>query len=270
MDLAFIFKQSDIFLPKNVMSVGRYSPLNIDTGSVLFPMTNSSSPLLCASKLRILKDNRRKELPQTSTMSKSLSFSDVMQGSPELGSSFRVTWSSPDRTQPSPTFGRKKRELQGLSSSSELSRSNAIKRKTGTLSENKPKKVTFKPFRPTYTYVVITSSEESHQIVQGALQSLGRATFIGEEAERESHDEHGTKLDWTLTVKIPEPNGGMVTKAKRMLLSMNFVVTSESRTYSDGLTAIQFEWRLKAPAYPCWRPNYGLLRTSILEPGTQT
>lgn len=157
------------------------------------------------------------------------------------------------------TSGKKTPESPTLNSKSALYRSDAMKRKIGTRLDVKPKKVTFKPFHQTSTFVVITASEESARIMQSVIQWCGSATFTGEEPVLENLDEPGMKPAWRLTLRTRKPSGGTVIKVNNMLLSTSFEDLFQFHTSYDGLTGILYEWSVKGLPCHLYRQRFGLL-----------
>lgn len=66
-----------------------------------------------------------------------------------------------------------------------------------------------------------------------------------------NQEEHGQRQDWMLTLKIQDPNSGMGTVIKNMLLLTNFEETSRCPIYFDGLIGTHVLWRSKGLP-PVW------------------
>jgi len=117
--------------------------------------------------------------------------------------------------------------------------------------------VTFKPYHPISTFVVITNSEESAQIMLSVLRWNGNATFTGVEPLLENLDEPGLKPAWRLTLKTRKPSGGTVTKVNQMLLSTSFEELFQFRTSYGGSTGILYEWSVKDLPCHLYQQRFG-------------
>jgi hypothetical protein len=81
--------------------------------------------------------------------------------------------------------------------------------------------------------------------MQHLLQSLEIAGYSGAQLVLGNQGELGKKQEWKLIVRIPGQNSGMVIAIKSTLSWMSLEEASISHTFCDGLTAIQYELRLK-------------------------
>lgn len=116
-------------------------------------------------------------------------------------------------------------------------------------------------YQPTFTFVVITSSEESTLIMYNHCLWKRRYLFSGEEPELEKVDVPGMKPVWMLTAKIPSISGGTVTRIKNMLLSMSFAESWQFRIYYVGSIVTQLVWNPKELAWPSMQIGSGLQAT---------
>jgi hypothetical protein len=82
----------------------------------------------------------------------------------------------------------------------------------------------------TIAHHLLWSDKFSSSVAELALESLAA---------------HGMNRVFLLTLKIPEPNSGMVTEINQMLLSMNFEAVSTSPIYSGGSIGTLCLWRSK-------------------------
>lgn len=102
------------------------------------------------------------------------------------------------------------------------------------------------PFPRMCVWSIIGRFEPLVQIIQDVSEWRENVSSTGGKQELESLDALGMKRVWRLTVKIPAPSSGMVTRFKSMLLSMNFEEVLILPICFDGLIGTQYEWRSKA------------------------
>lgn len=114
---------------------------------------------------------------------------------------------------------------------------------------------------------VILTSEEFAQILPNLSQWNVRFTYFGEIPVLENPAGLGMRRVSALTLKVPVQNSGMVTKIKKMLLSMSLEETSASLTCSDGWTDIPFWSRQKDQGSYCLLAESGSRVTSRLPTG---
>lgn len=122
--------------------------------------------------------------------------------------------------------------------------------------------------QPIYVFKVTGLSDKSVQTMRSHLEWSDLVMYSGVELGLESHARLGRMREWTLTLKIQEPNSGAATVGKRMLLLMNFVEVSISHICSDGSTVIQSLWKSKEEAAASMLPIIGSRQTSTQETGT--
>jgi len=146
---------------------------------------------------------------------------------------------------PTPTVGRMKQVLAEPDLNSVLSRLTVPKRPIGSLYGPPPSPEIWVPSRHIAELSITGLFDELVQIIHEQSQWNVNALSSGAQLELESLDVLGMKRLWKLTVKIPAPSFGMVTKWKKMLLSMNFVEELILPIYFGGLTGTLFEWRSK-------------------------
>lgn len=125
-------------------------------------------------------------------------------------------------------------------------------------------------FRRIYEFVVMVRCEKSAMTTMHQLQWSAAAMSIGATLELESRGLLGMKPEWTVILKIPIPNSGVLTEVSGMLSSTNFVVASMSHTYSGGWIVIRSAWRLKGQVSHYVQNAFGSLPTYALMTGTQT
>jgi len=152
-----------------------------------------------------------------------------------------------------PTVLKRTPELKGLGSM-ELNQFPEIPRRTGSLSGNVQKKVISCLFHPVYEWSLIGHLGQLEQIIWRLSQLFVKYGASGAEAKLASLDVLGKKPVWTLTLNAQEVNFGMVIKARKMLLLMNFEEVLTCHTSYDGVTGILAEWRLKEVVDRCAQP----------------
>ena len=140
---------------------------------------------------------------------------------------------------------------------------------TGSWSENKPSPDIWKKYHQMSSYVVTTNCAELARTICNQLQWSEAVQFSGAEVEVESRVALGKKLAIRLTLKIPEPNGGMDTWAKKMSSLMNSEAPLISHTFFDGWIVTQYEWKTKVHHCHCVPDPFGLRPTWTPECGTQ-
>lgn len=94
--------------------------------------------------------------------------------------------------------------------------------------------------------------------------------FSGVQLALESPDEPGRKQDWELIVRTPDPNSGVDTPLRKMLLSMSFEEVSTSATSCVGLIVTRFAWKSKGRRDLSVQEEYGSPPTWTPVIGTQT
>jgi len=118
-------------------------------------------------------------------------------------------------------------------------------------------------FRPRSESVLILVSDESDLIMPVLLLLSESAMSIGEIPGLVSHEEHGTRPVWGLSLRILQPNFGTAiwimryVLLTRTLLSMSLEVVSPYRTSSDGSTVIQFVLKRKEAQFVCLQAAFG-------------
>ena len=120
-----------------------------------------------------------------------------------------------------------------------------IEKMIGTQSETRQKVETYEPSQVMFTFVITFQFEPLLRIALRQLLWKDNVMYSGDALEVERVEEPGKRQEWKLTLKIREPNGGAVTKVKKMWLLMNFEEESTFPTYSDGWTDIQSVWKQK-------------------------
>ena len=165
--------------------------------------------------------------------------------------------------------GKKKPGFPPRSSSLDKSLLTALLPLIGTPFDDTQLTATLKTYRVMYSYVVITRCERFARTTYDQLQSNELVLSTGGVPALGSHAALGLKQVWKLILKLPQPNSGMATEVKKMLLSMNLEGQSRSLTCSDGWIDIRLSLRLKDPLLCCVQNACGLHQTSIHETGTQ-
>lgn len=168
------------------------------------------------------------------------------------------------------TSGKKKPGSPVRSLSTESDRSDETNEPIGNKYGSAPSGEITNRFRRIYEFVVIVRSEKSAMTTMHRLQWSAAAMSIGATLELGSQGLLGMKPVWTLTLRIPIPNSGVLTEVSGMLSSMSFVVASMSHTYSGGWIAIRSVWRLKEEVSHYVQNAFGSLPTYALMTGMQT
>jgi len=118
-----------------------------------------------------------------------------------------------------------------------------------------------------YSFVVITNCGELAATAYNQFQWSELVQYSGGEVVLARVVGPGTRQVSKLTLKILEPNGGMVTTIMNVLSSMNSGVPLTFRTSYAGSTGIQFASSVKVPhchclplasgSRPTWTPDCG-------------
>ena len=148
------------------------------------------------------------------------------------------------------------------------SRSEETLPQTGIKSEIVPSPETFLAFRQMSTYVVTTNCVELARTICNQLQWSEPVQYSGAEVEVVSRVALGKKLVTRLILRIPEPNGGTDTWAKKMLSLMNSEAPLTSHTFSDGWIDTQYEWKTKVLHCHCVPEPFGSRLTWTPDCGT--
>ena len=152
----------------------------------------------------------------------------------------------------------------------EENRSTAPLPPIGNLSGNLPWPETIPPSPPMYEYVVSISSLESALDLREGLRANVPFPYSMVRLDLENPEERGRKPRLKLTLRILDPSGGMAIRVNQLLLSMNFVEVSTSRTYSDGLIDIQCLWKQKEEVSRLSARKFGSQAICTQTTGTQT
>lgn len=131
---------------------------------------------------------------------------------------------SPDPLLQQSTFGKKRPASKAPSLNSEPVSSNETPPPTGTLCEPWQELETSMISRQTFSFVVITNCEASASTVLFQFQCFVQAFCTGGRVALGKREGLSKRLEHYAILKIPGPSGGVVTKAKQMLSSMNFEV----------------------------------------------
>lgn len=177
---------------------------------------------------------------------------------------------SPDLKPVLPMSGRKTPESREPSLNLETSPSREPTPRTGNESGSMLNEVNLCEFLPIFVLTVTGLSEQSALIMRNQLEWSELATYSGVQLGLGSQNLLGSKPEWKLIVRIQTPSSGAVTVANHMLSSMNFVVESMSRTYSDGLIVTRATWKSKDQVCRYVQQPFGLQPTWSLNDGTQT
>lgn len=182
----------------------------------------------------------------------------------------RDTGSPLDRKQQETTSGSLKQELKAPSSSLEPPPSAEISPPIGIWSDVKPLPETLKKSPAIYTFVVTINSNELYKTISNQLLLYAQSKSSGELQVQVRATMLGTRRAYSLTVKIPEQSGGVVTEVKSMLFWMNFVEILPSVTCYAGWTDIRSLWKPKEDQFRWSQTASGSPVTSILESGMLT
>jgi len=206
------------------------------------PCLNPSSPVDVPG----LKARKKREAVQATDIGKSSSPCKKRARLLVLSPSSEIaTVSSQEVKQPTSMFGKKILGLKERVLNLERNPFEEIALLTGTLSGNLRSLVTFAKFQLMFEWLVTGPYELLDQILAKLNQWKDVATSFGARLELVNLVEHGMKLAWKLTVRIREPNFGMVTNLNRMLLLTSFEEELTSLICSDGWTGIRSVWKLK-------------------------
>jgi len=232
-------------------------PSKAATGCLLFPM-HSSLPT-CRHQYCLSEANWNAEKGDFYIGSSLLSHPSVegTRFEPPLGMS---TSSSQDQTPLMSTSGKKTPAWPERSSSLEQDHCPKPDLLTGTRYDNVLFKETLLKYPVTYTFAVTTNSEELAKTTYNLLLWSELVQYSGVVLGLGNQEEPGKRQEWMLTLKIRDPNSGMVTKVTTMLSSMNFGVVSTSLTCSSGLIVIRSLLKLKAPQPYCGQDEFGSLQ----------
>lgn len=156
------------------------------------------------------------------------------------------------------------------SSVSDASLSSETQSQTGSQSGSLP------PLAPTsksqlqYAFFLTAPYVVLEQITPSLLLLAVQPLSTRASLEVVSPIKHGNRQEGQLSLRTHGRSGGLVTKVKSMLSSMNFEVLSRSTTYYDGSIHIRVMWRLKAHVYHYLQHGSGLLQTYTHESGIPT
>ncbi|AMB42967.1 putative Rep protein [Circovirus-like genome DCCV-6] len=240
----------------------------------------SGDPLY-TPKSPTLRDRRKVGLTLDTCIGRSSSTSKRKDPLPLSRHAFlqRVTMNSPDQLPLKSMSLKRTLESQTLSSSSESNLSCEAEKQIGMKSGMLQEAETSWLSLPMYEVLnfnqsnVILTSEEFAQILPNLSQWNVRFTYFGEIPVLENPAGLGMRRVSALTLKVPVQNSGMVTKIKKMLLSMSLEETSvilinkASLTCSDGWTDIPFWSRQKDQGSYCLLAESGSRVTSRLPTG---
>lgn len=164
--------------------------------------------------------------------------------------------------------GRKKQESRGHSLNLVRNRSVETAKPTGTRSGKALNGVIYYPSPVTYEWSVTGPYVQLELTLTRLNRLFENAKFSGALLELVSPGRLGNKQEWKLTVRIHAASSGAAIKVNETLSSMNFEEESMFPIFCDGWTAIQSEWKSKAP--PCHLPLnvYGSPLTKTQENGT--
>lgn len=216
-----------------------------DTGSER--ATATADQLTSQISVVTSKDNRKNvQPPRDSTGSLSQTLANHKDSQQLEANSVPDTGNPPDLKRQKLMSGKKTRGSLVPNSSLEAARFNAILKRIGIKYDNMLKEESLSLYPVTYIYGkyrlnidIIGLSPLSLQIIPELLETKKKWWFFTEELGVESLGELGTRQVWRLTLKIHDPNGGMATGVKSMLLSMNFVELLTFHTFLDGSTVIR-------------------------------
>jgi len=221
----------------------------------------------------------KRSIGQRDSWKKELEGSDTGKWSSDLGNLFdyqlsspcsqRLTLNPPDLMQPKNMSGRMTPVWDPVLRSA-LSPSNEIPPTTGRSSVGMLKPAIWMGSPMMSLYVITGISEELLVTLQEQFQWSEPFSSSGVEAVAASHAAPGTKLAWTLIVRIPALSGGAVIEANKLLSSMSFEVQSESLTCCAGLTATQCVWKPRGLRYRYLPIAFGLPQTWTQDNGTRT
>ena len=108
-----------------------------------------------------------------------------------------------------------------------------------------------------YTFVITVRSKELAKTYASRLLWTEAVQFSSVRLELVKAIGPGVKQGYKLILRTPSQSGGVATKLKNTLLSMNFVVLLVSPIYYGGLTDIQSWWKPKEELDLLWQSNSG-------------
>lgn len=173
-------------------------------------------------------------------------------------------------TQPTSTSGRTRLQYQEQGSSWEPSGSGGIPRSTGIWSVNPLLPMTSNRSPRIYLFVIMVISQELGETIYDQLRWTEPVQYSGVQLGQARAIVLGVEQGWTVTLRIPLPNGGVVTEVKELLLSMSLEESSTYPTYSGGWTSIQSVWKPREALYPSPRVSFGSQATYTQEIGGAT
>lgn len=109
----------------------------------------------------------------------------------------------------------------------------------------------------------------SAQILLDRLESKKKYMCSGVILELANLEMHGNRQVWTLTLRIPVPNGGTDTVVRNVLLSTSFEEISMLPICSDGSTVTRSWWKSKEVVSHFKQSKYGLQAICPPANGTQ-
>lgn len=177
----------------------------------------------------------------TGKYSQSLLNAEVQNSNPFLDQNATLNYQ--DQSMQTPMYGKKTQGSQTLNSNLDQDHSSVTQLLIGTAYEHPLFLGTLLMYPVMFSFVVTTNYEASVRTIYDHSQWRENAMYSGVQLELESHEEHGSKLEWTLSLKIREPNSGTVTKVTNMLCAMNFEEELTSLTCCSGLIVIQSSWK---------------------------
>jgi len=192
-----------------------------------------------------LRDSSNEETPQDTNTGNSLLHSRQRSLSP-LSVRYLATNAMPSSLAPrprSPTYSRMTPLLRALGLSGEQSPSEEMLRPTGSQYGPPPSPEIWQASQRMYALRATGPSSALELIMNQCLLWYECATFTGVPPVQVNLVGRGMKQDWTLTLRIPGPNFGVVIKLKQMLSLMNFEAELTSPICSDGLIDIQYVWK---------------------------
>lgn len=138
----------------------------------------------------------------------------------------------------------------------------------GSVYGNVPLAAHFLTSLPIFELRIILRCEELGQTLQSLNHLLENVECFGELPEVVSLGERGMKPALLLILRARALSSGTVTRAKKMLLSMNFEATLQFHTCCDGSIGTLCWLKLREVEW-CYRQRkFGSLPTCTLPPGT--
>jgi len=170
---------------------------------------------------------------------------------------------------PSTMCGKKTPESKEPNLKSEVELCNVTPKKIGRKYGNLRRRATLKKLNRRFEFAITELCEQSALTLRNQLEWSELAMCSGVELVLESQGVLGNLPVWTVTLKIPIQSSGAAIKVRKMLSSMNFVETFQSRTCFDGWIDILSQWKSKDLAVLLWPKTFGSLAMSSQNFGTQ-